>query len=1229
MAVAIILTVAACKNAADIPLPVDIGTAAPVIYPIKFDAPHPIVWEDSAATYIPQTSSFNYSQLPATVFDSSDFVPLENPVVQTELNWDYLPSSPFYYDSLPSKPLRFETYLLAPPTVIRTEKRKLKSGSGDLLFDLGEPLNSGYFTAMTSAKDGRIWSYVFGKGLCCYDGQTVSVYKINKITTAAVDIKEDDRGQIWLSTFSDGIFVIDITSGIIRQINTEKGLPANCSYNLMVDKSNRVWAGFVPQEKGQKGGVVIIDMQNNELKTLQNYQGITKYWAVSLIQDKAENIWILSDSNNVDIIDLRHNNSKRLNNALKFEGDTLTQIKQDRTNRIWLSGLRSINVVDSNKKVVYQIKPNKTTKREFVSTLTEDQNGNMWVGGKISIRIFDKSLQHFKTLITSSLAQQPDFGRITQDGSRQMIFTSYNGSKLANAGGYHIKRIGDHGISCYTEDESGRIWEGGLYTGIQIIDTATGIAKRFNQSNGLRNDSVQCLLAGDGHIVIATRTSLQVVDSGLKKMEMIAASQGLTMRNIGTIATDKNNNLWVSGYRDTGIDIINLRQKTMRHLGRKQGLADVSIVDIKVNKNGQIWFCSQSDGIGVIDLQKKTIQHITKQNPIIKKGQSPYAWLAFDSLGNTWLGTSDGLYAINATNDSAAFFSTNQGLLSNTVISVKEFHGHIYAGTKKGLNIITPPYLSASKKWEVRGIGEMHGIGKVTNSINSDLISRNGQYWWGDIGNTIIANIDEQISNPFIPPTLISGVEVLNKKLYITNSPWDILGKKDTIRSSNNDSSYYTNGKTLPTDSALAHIGLQWDSVGSFNLPVNLQLPHNKNYLQFHFMQANMGSVDTVWYRYILQGVDKEWSEITSNTESENYLNLSPGKYTFKVASLAAGTWQMPAEFSFTILNPWWKTWWAYSLYIIIFVFVVWRIIQYRSNQLQEDKKRLEEMVAQRTNELSQSITQLQATQSQLVQSEKMASLGELTAGIAHEIQNPLNFVNNFSEVNQELLAEMMEEIEKKNYDEVIALAKDVVDNEQKINHHGKRADAIVKGMLQHSRSNSGQKEPTDINKLVDEYLRLAYHGLRAKDKTFNATLKTEYDESVGNVSIIPQDIGRVILNLITNAFYAVDEKKRNLQAAAAGESYTPTVTVVTKRLHSVIGDSGISISVKDNGAGVPQKVIDKIFQPFFTTKPTGQGTGLGLSLAYDIVKAHGGSLAVNSEEGQGCAFTIELPNTK
>jgi signal transduction histidine kinase len=305
------------------------------------------------------------------------------------------------------------------------------------------------------------------------------------------------------------------------------------------------------------------------------------------------------------------------------------------------------------------------------------------------------------------------------------------------------------------------------------------------------------------------------------------------------------------------------------------------------------------------------------------------------------------------------------------------------------------------------------------------------------------------------------------------------------------------------------------------------------------------------------------------------------------------------------------------ALFLVFSVILLINIRQRRklNRQLSVQKTEIEIQKMSVENAL----IELKSAQAQLIQSEKMASLGELTAGIAHEIQNPLNFVNNFSDVNKDLLSEMKDELEKGNLEEAKSIANNVIDNEEKINFHGQRADSIVKGMLQHSRASTGQKEPTNINALADEYLRIAYHGLRARDKSFNASIKTDFDQNIGTINIAAQDIGRVLLNLYNNAFYVVSAKKKQVL-----DGYEPTVNVTTKKLNGKV-----VISVKDNGNGIPQKVIDKIFQPFFTTKPAGQGTGLGLSLSYDVIKAHGGEIKVNTREGEGTEFIIQLPMNK
>jgi signal transduction histidine kinase/ligand-binding sensor domain-containing protein len=543
--------------------------------------------------------------------------------------------------------------------------------------------------------------------------------------------------------------------------------------------------------------------------------------------------------------------------------------------------------------------------------------------------------------------------------------------------------------------------------------------------------------------------------------------------------------------------------------------------------------------------------------------------------GICWVGTwQGGLCRYNPKTGEIKTYTTNEGLPSMSIQGIlgDEKHQALWISTFAGISRFS------IEEEQFNNFSLKDGIQGLLYADGQSLKTSIGYFLFGGNNGVTYFNPDDIAENTMPPITSITDFKVDDHAYSIhpgeanENSPFDLSYSQNNI--------------------SIEYTGVQYDD------PVK-----NK-------------------FAFMLENYDKSWREV-GNQRSAYYYNLPPGSYTFKVKTANShGVWNKePVTLSFTINPPWWRTWWAYIIYGIVLIATIMIFDRFRKRRLLEKERQLakEKELAQ-AKEIEKAYVELKNTQKQLIQSEKMASLGELTAGIAHEIQNPLNFINNFSEVNSELIAELNEEIEKGDMAEVKAIANDIAQNEQKISHHGKRADSIVKGMLQHSRSSSGVKELTDINALADEYLRLAYHGLRAKDKSFNATMKTDFDETIGKINVIPQDIGRVILNLITNAFYAVSEKKQQLPVG-----YEPTVTVST-RISPTGGGKGVEISVKDNGNGIPEQIKEKIFQPFFTTKPTGQGTGLGLSMSYDIIKAHGGEIKVETQPDMGTEFIIQLP---
>ncbi len=836
-----------------------------------------------------------------------------------------------------------------------------------------------------------------------------------------------------------------------------------------------------------------------------------------------------------------------------------------------------------------------------------------WAGNNRPGMRLAKNLKESNDLISENILD------IRKDNQVQVWIATSAGLQMISDNMAVIEHIGNDSINNLMEDHQGLIWQSTL-NGVDILHRKNGTSRHLGVREGLANDDAHVIKEIDGNFFISTDSGVDKIDTTAKTiMHFKGARARFVTCNAGLI--------WYSDMYGTGINIYDIKNSTVKHLDRSLGLHNSDyIMWMYFDRRGRVWISLNSGKLEVVDRINGNFQFLDNikglRNYVVRE-------LIEDNNGNMWMGTDNGIYIANFNNQTLVSFTTAQGLINNKVLSLLEHAGRIYAGTNLGITIITPPTegIGANKKWQVKSYAFAK---KWIDNYDGDLITKDGLYWSGDIGINVLdlSKKDTLNATPYI-----TGISVLDQSVNFVDKTRFNSSIKDTLWEQN-DGKYYLKGQ-LPASMPYATQSLlTWDTVtGIGNMPINLRVPYNQNFVRFNYSSLNLTPHDSTFYRYILIGTDKKWSDATSAASSINYMNLQPGKYTFEVISRNAdNVWSQPAKFSFIINPPWWQTWWAYILYVCLFGGTVWGFVYFRSRQLVKEKRVLEQKVHLRTEEVMQqkeeieaqrddlekAFKELKTTQTQLIQSEKMASLGELTAGIAHEIQNPLNFVNNFSEVNREMIDELKEELKSGNLDEVLAIANDIQQNEEKINHHGKRADGIVKGMLEHSRSGSGQKEATNLNIMADEYMRLSYHGLRAKDKLFNAELVTKFDLKLPKINVVQQDIGRVLLNLFNNAFYAVNQKRKT-----AGDDYKPEVSVAT-----YTENGHITIKVTDNGIGIPDAIKEKIMQPFFTTKPTGEGTGLGLSLTYDmVVKGHGGSIAVNSIEGEGSEFVITLPS--
>jgi signal transduction histidine kinase/ligand-binding sensor domain-containing protein len=1087
----------------------------------------------------------------------------------------------------------------------------------------------GFANILSIAQDqkGFIWFTSVQKGLQRYDGKKITSYSHNNdnpnslSSNLALAVAVDSSGNIWVGTLGTGLDRFDPETKKFTHFrhdpNDPTSLGSDTIFVITTDHSGTIWIGttrtldkFNPATG--KFTHYIIDELFNIVNTSSEFISIN-----AILEDREGNLWT-------------------------GWGDPFTGKKDG------IGGLARLDRT-SGKFIQYKhdpANPNSLSDNN-VFAIYEDSKNNLWVCTKGNgLQTLDRTTGKFTHYDYFDPAHTETISRPPNGGSEMDL------------------------VTFVTEDAKGRIWIGSSTGGINMYDPLLKRTTHFgNVSNDKTDQFANDTLSGftDSSAVrsFTSRDGLLWIISDNGNVHNVDFS-GTTIPFISLDAAAGNfyyeedkNVLWILS--DIGIirkNLLNNQQKVYKHDPQNpNSLVSMNVFNMLGDNEGNIWMANHFHGLDKFNInteQFTNIRHDTNNSASLVNDSTHV--LLFDREHYLWIGTHNGLSRM----DTKTGICTNYINDPNDSLSLAKGHINSIAQDKNDVIWIGTDVDMYSLDIKT-GKFKRYTIG--TGQITNICVDETGKIWASGVGGLYFFDKQKNVFKKFTTQVFPEGIEniwgmveddkgnlwlstseniiKINKErdaLKIYNAAQGVqpltgrwlknIRTKDGSLILGGTKGYYTfkpdeliDERTEPLlNFTNLKIGSQEIVVGEGSVlkaPIwktnRIELSYWENTISFEFQAIDYKSRGDIKYFYKLENYDNEWRDIGTEHKA-TFFNLPSGKYILYIKAANNEGSVSEKRLDITITPPWWKTWWAYCLYAIFVIVAGYLIYKYQKYYIvKRERERTQQIELAQAKEIEKAYTELKVTQAQLIQSEKMASLGELTAGIAHEIQNPLNFVNNFSEVNAELISEMKVEIEKGNIEEVKAIANDIEVNEQKIIHHGKRADAIVKGMLQHRRSSNGMKEPTNINALADEYLRLAYHGLRAKDKSFNATMKTDFDESIGNINVVPQDIGRVILNLITNAFYVVDEKKKQKP-----EGYEPTVSVSTKK----IGDK-VEVRVKDNGNGVPQKVIDKIFQPFYTTKPTGQGTGLGLSLSYDIVKAHGGELKVETIEGEGSEFII------
>jgi len=1078
-------------------------------------------------------------------------------------------------------------------------------------------ISLGKINAMTRDKFGFLWfSDQSNRCIIRFDGTHMTRYQNDPKNPNSLGgyypecLFADSSGNIWIGFYGVGFDKFDPFSNTFTHYRHKKDDPESLADDfvtaILVDHLGNTWIG-------NYGGVDLLDQKTGKFKHFSSKPGdstsLSDNTVRAIYEDKKGDLWIgtgFAFANSPDGGLNRFNRNTGTftrfladpKNPHSLIDNKVRVIFEDSYGNFWV-GTRGDGLHTLDRKTGIftryrynparqdQLSRNEVMSRlDHITFITEDADKKIWIGtlenGLTRYDPVSKLVNRYGERGNKSDALKDSSSWWAQSTAEGLIWFSTQKANVFKIDVFntiipYYKIEDNQRVLSLGEGDSSILWIG-TSDGLFKKDLKTGVTRKFvhkpNNQNSLSNNQINVIKKDKkGNLWLGTTIGLNYYNVTTGNFTRYLLNEDTTRFSnvVSSLCVDRNGNIW-AGTWNKGLYMFNPESGKIINFQNDPANANTvsnnAIFAIAEDSTTGLWVgTAGNSGLNRLDNKTGKFAHYLS-------GLTIFA-IYVDDGGDTWVGSASGLFRYDRKSDD---FNTNT--IENAGFSITEIssmtdddENNLWIAAETGINKLN------KKRNQIIRYGKENGISEANNFFNwgAVLKRKNGELYFGNDGGYFV----------FDPENLKTTLG--STHLFFTN--------------------FWLNNKEIKAGNPELF-------EGSILTTGKINLTHDQNIFSFSPTIVDLRNAGGNIY-YQLENFDIDW-RLTSAGERISYYNIPPGKYVLRIrtANVSTGEW-VERKIDLVISPPWWKTWWAYILYGLMVIALVYMIdrIQ-RKRIIEKERRHSREKELEQAKEIEKAYHKLKATQSQLIQSEKMASLGELTAGIAHEIQNPLNFVNNFAEVNRELVEEMKEEIEKGNYSEVKAIASGIEDNSAKITEHGRRADSIVKSMLQHSRVSAGQKELTDINAMADEYLRLSYHGLRAKDKSFNSAISTHFDETVPLVNIIPQDIGRVLLNLINNAFYAVTEKKQQQSL-----DYEPAVSVSTEKS----GDK-VMISVKDNGNGIPQKVKEKIFQPFFTTKPTGQGTGLGLSLSYDIIKAHGGEISVKTIEGEQTEFTIILP---